>query len=133
MKKHIKALSRTEVSRYIINGLVATAIHYSVLTFNIEIAGMQSAGLANMIAAVFGISSSFLGSRYYVFKRQHDPISDQAAKFVLLYAFIACLHGLVLYAWTDVYKLDYRAGFIMATFLQVAISYLGNKFLVFKT
>lgn len=94
---------------------------------------MSSAGLANMLAAVFGISSSFLGSRYYVFRKTQGPIASQAMMFAALYTFIACLHGLVLYAWTDIYALDYRIGFVIATTLQIAMSYLGNKFLVFKT
>ena len=56
----------------------------------------------------------------------------QAIKFSGLYGFIAVLHGLVLLIWTDLYDLDYRFGFIIATLIQVSLSYLGNKFLVFR-
>lgn len=128
----LKSVDHSEIARYLINGLLATGVHFSVLTFNLQIYDMQSAGLANLIAAVFGITSSFLGSRYFVFKKHEAPVFNQAMTFVILYATIACLHGLVLFVWTDIYEYDYRIGFIFATFLQVALSYWGNKVLVFK-
>jgi putative flippase GtrA len=93
---------------------------------------MQSAGLANLIAAAFGITASFLGSRYFVFRKTDVPLSRQALKFAGLYGVIALGHGAVLFAWTDWHHLDYRLGFLLATSLQVLLSYVGNKLLVFK-
>lgn len=121
-----------EVSRYVINGLAATAVHYGVLTVNLSQFDFKSAGLANFIAAVFGIATSFLGSRYYVFNRATEGIRQQSLKFIALYGAIAALHGLLLFVWTDWYSLDYRMGFLFATVMQMSLSYLGNKFLVFK-
>jgi putative flippase GtrA len=121
-----------QLIRYIINGIVATAVHYSVLTFNLKVLGMHSAGAANVLAAVTGISISFLGSRYFVFCKKNEFIVHQASKFMLLYATIACLHGLVLLGWTDIWHLDYSIGFLIATVVQVLLSYWGNKIWVFK-
>lgn len=120
------------VIRYIINGLVATAVHFGVLTFNLHVLGFQSAGLANLIAAVFGILTSFLGSRYFVFRASASPIAGQLLAFSTLYAALALAHGGFLFLWTDLAKLDYRVGFLLATAFQVAVSYLANKTLVFK-
>ena len=122
-----------ELLRYVINGIVATAIHYGVLTFNLEVLNFPSAGLANLAAAVFGIITSFLGSRYFVFRKTDETILLQAMKFSGLYGVIAVLHFLVLLIWTDWLGLDFRIGFLIATGLQVSLSYIGNKFLVFKT
>jgi putative flippase GtrA len=121
-----------ELVRYGINGVFATLVHYAVLSFNLNVLGFPSAGLANLLAAVFGISASFLGSRYFVFPHTGEAIIKQAVKFSGLYGFIAVLHGLVLLIWTDLYNLDYRLGFIIATMIQVSLSYAGNKFLVFR-
>jgi putative flippase GtrA len=118
--------------RYIINGLVATAVHFLVLTFNLKVLEWNSAGVANLIAAVFGISVSFLGSRYYVFNGSLDPLVKQLYRFMLLYAAIAILHGLLMYVWVDLYLQNYMIGFVIATVMQVACSYIGNKVLVFK-
>jgi putative flippase GtrA len=121
-----------QVARYIVNGLAATAVHFGVLTFCLEVLRLPSAGLANLVAAGFGITTSFLGSRYFVFRRPDEPIGQQAARFGALYAVIAGLHALVLALWTDVLGYDYRWGFLLATGLQVALSYWGNKRLVFN-
>lgn len=121
-----------EVFNYGINGVVATAVHYGVLTFNLQVIEFPSAGMANFIAAAFGISASFLGSRYFVFSTRGESIINQAVKFGGVYGFCAVLHGLVLLVWSDWYFLDYRWGFLIATSIQASLSYLGNKFLVFK-
>ena len=121
------------VARYIVNGLVATAVHFAVLSFNLEILYMPSAGLANFVAAVVAMSVSFLGSRHYVFRAAHAPALRQAIFFVVLYTLIALGHGIILYLWTDRAGLDYRIGFLVATVFQVACSFIGNKLLVFKT
>lgn len=118
--------------RYIVNGLVATAVHFLVLTFNLKVLEWNSAGVANLIAALFGISVSFLGSRYYVFNGSLEPLVKQLYRFMLLYAAIAILHGLLMYIWVDLYLQNYMIGFVIATFMQVACSYIGNKVLVFK-
>jgi putative flippase GtrA len=122
-----------EIARYGINGLAATAVHYGMLTFNLETLEIPSAGLANLIASVFGIAASFLGSRYFVFPATNEPIFRQAFKFSGLYGAITLLHGLMLLFWTDWYGFDYRLGFLIATVIQVSLTYLGNKFLVFRT
>ena len=125
-------LGLSEFVRYLINGVVATIAHYSILTMNLEILKLPSAGIANMIAAVFGITVSFLGSRYFVFRSVKKSMAGQAFKFVLLYGFIAVLHGLVLLIWSDWLGFDYRLGFLIATGVQFSLSYWCNKFLVFK-
>jgi putative flippase GtrA len=111
---------------------VATFVHYGVLTFNLNVLNFSSVAFANMAAAVVGIGTSFLGSRYFVFRETDNPIVMQAMKFGLLYGVLAVLHFLVLLVWTDWLGLDYRLGFLIATGCQVSLSYIVNKLLVFK-
>lgn len=126
-----KALSG-QVVRYIINGLVATAVHFSVLRFCLEVLHVPLAGEANAIAACFGITVSFLGSRYFVFKGQEGSVVKQGTLFLGVYAVIALLHATVMYIWTDRMGFDYRIGFVLATCMQMAFSFVANKLLVFK-
>lgn len=128
----ISPANRPEIVRYIVSGLVATIVHYCILTVNLEFFHMQSAGLANMVASIFGISCSFIGSRYFVFRAHERSLAGQVWKFLLLYGLIACVHGVILFGWTDIGGFDYRLGFLLATAVQVVLSYLGNKHLVFK-
>ncbi|WP_367381297.1 GtrA family protein [Stenotrophomonas cyclobalanopsidis] len=121
-----------QVVRYLINGVVATAVHYGVLQFNIEVLYVQLASVANAIAAVFGITVSFIGSRYFVFRGQQSSVVRQGAHFVLVYVLIALLHAAVMYVWADYLGMDYRIGFLLATGMQMVLSFLANKFLVFK-
>ncbi|MGS5086878.1 GtrA family protein [Hydrogenophaga sp. A37] len=120
-----------QLVRYVVNGLVATAVHYTVLRFCLEVLQMDSAGLANMLAAPVGIATSFLGNRYYVFQHRDTAIVQQALRFLALYAAIAALHGGLLYAWTDHLHLNYSVGFLIAVGLQVVLGYLAGKYLIF--
>jgi len=128
----ISRISQLLIFRYIVNGLVATALHYTILTINIEVYSMKSAGVANIIAVFFGILASFIGSRYFVFKSHKKPLSIQSIQFLSLYALIAVIHGTLLYLWTDLNGFDYRIGFVVASIVQFLISFFGNKLLVFK-
>lgn len=124
---------RAQLLRYIISGLLATALHFAILTFNLEVLRLPSAGVANFIAACIAIGFSFFSSRHFVFRAAHAPVLPQAVAFGVQYALLAVAHGVILYLWTDRAGLDYRIGFLLATCVQVAGSYIGNKLLVFKT
>jgi putative flippase GtrA len=121
-----------EFVRYCINGAVATIVHFGVLILGLNLEIFDSAGLANFVAAFFGISSSFLGNKCFVFKHSGGNFFNQTAQFGILYGAIAVLHGLILWAWTDWSGWDYRIGFLIATVVQFSISYIGNKLIVFK-
>lgn len=123
----------SEVLRYVVNGLFATAVHYGVLSIELRALGFTSAGLSNMVAAIFGITASFLGSRYFVFRQTDEGLWHQARKFALLYTLIALLNGAIMATMTDHYGVDYRVTFLIATILQMALSYAGNKWLVFRS
>lgn len=125
-------MSLGELVRYIINGIICTGIHFGVLSFNIKVLDFQSTGLANMIASVFGITASFIGSKYFVFPSRTESIFQQAVKFGLLYGVIALCHGFILFVWTDKLAYDYRIGFVFATIFQVLLSFIGNKLVVFN-
>ncbi|HVI53964.1 MAG TPA: GtrA family protein [Luteibacter sp.] len=132
MPASAKAALGGQVVRYIINGLVATAVHFGMLRFCMEVLHVPLAGEANAIAACFGITASFLGSRYFVFRGQEGSVVKQGSLFLGVYAVIALLHATVMYVWADRLGFDYRVGFVLATCMQMAFSFVANKLLVFK-
>ena len=132
LRSKVAALLAQQSVRYLINGLAATAVHFAVLTFNLTVLGWRSAGISNLVAAIFGITASFLGSRYFVFQGSAEPLFKQVYRFIFLYAAIALLHGALMYVWADHFHLNYIAGFVVATGMQVLCSYWGNKRMVFK-
>jgi putative flippase GtrA len=124
--------SRWQFARYLVNGVAATLVHYGVLTLLVEVVRLPSAGLANLLAAMVGIMASFIGSRYFVFRAQHGDWRSQAQRFAVVYAILAVVHAAVLFLWTDQLGYDFRIGFVLATGLQMTISFLANKLLVFS-
>lgn len=121
-----------QLMRFVINGLVATGVHFAVLTLLVEVVHVPSKGVANLLAASVAIVASFLGNRYLVFAATKARASAQLWRFVLLNVAIALLNGGLMAVWSDLLKLDYRVGFVLISAVQFILSFLGNRFLVFK-
>ncbi|AOA71161.1 MULTISPECIES: GtrA family protein [Stenotrophomonas] len=121
-----------QLLRYVINGLVATGVHFAVLSLLVEVVHVPSKGVANLLAAAVAIVASFLGNRFFVFAATQARASKQLWRFVLLYAAIALLNGGLMALWSDLLKFDYRIGFVLISIIQFILSFLGNRLLVFK-
>jgi putative flippase GtrA len=130
--ERVLADSRRLFARYVVNGAAATIVHYGVLVLELDVAGFRSAGAANLLAAIMGIAFSFIGSRYFVFDARNGDWRHQFWRFVAVYAILAFMHASVLFIWTDQFGYDFRIGFIVATGLQMMISFIANRFLVFS-
>jgi len=122
----------SQLLRYVINGLVATGVHFAVLSLLVEVVHVPSKGVANLLAAAVAIVASFLGNRIFVFAATQARASKQLWRFVLLYAAIALLNGGLMAIWSDLLKFDYRVGFVLISIVQFILSFLGNRLLVFK-
>lgn len=123
---------RAAFVRYLVNGLFATAVHYATLALLIQFMHLASAGAANFLAAVVGITTSFLGSRRFVFRGHAAGWPQQLWRFVALYGVFALIHASMLCVWTDRLGYDFRVGFLLATGLQTMVSFFANKMLVFS-
>lgn len=121
-----------QLLRYVVNGLVATGVHFAVLTLLVEVVHVPSKGVANLVAAAVAIVASFLGNRYFVFAATQARASGQLWRFALLYAAIALINGGLMALWSDLFKFDYRIGFVLISIIQFILSFLGNRLLVFK-
>jgi len=131
--KLLESFATAQLWRFIVNRLAATTVCFAVVTFNLHVLTLRSVGLANLLAAVFGISASFLGSRYFVFRNAEENVLRQAYGFGALYSAIAALHRIVLHAWSDIAGYDYRVGFFDGNCIAVNSWFFGSKFLVFRT
>lgn len=120
------------LARFVINGGIATLAHYFVLVLLIDMAGLQTAALANSLAAIVGISISYIGNRLHVF-RSKAPLTQTLPRFLLVYGLQLVIHATVLGLWTDVLRLPYQSGFLLATGLGITLTYLANKLFVFRT
>jgi len=116
---------------YLLNGLVATFVHYGALYIAIDMFNFESAGLSNFLASIVGITCTFFGNRYFVFQRNEFPILKQAFKFIGFYLTIAFINGGILFLWTDYLGHSYKIGFLFCLCLQISIGYFLAKNYVF--
>ena len=119
------------ILRFVLNGLFATAVHYGVLAGLIEGAGMGSAAIANALAAICGIAVSYTGNRSFVL-RSRAPHRRAGVRFLACYAAVVSLHGGAMALWADIGGLDYRIGFVLFAGAAAALTYLLNRFFVFR-
>jgi len=121
-----------KVFKFIINGLIATFVHYIVLYFNMEIIGMTSATVANLIGASFGITVSFFGNRNFVFLSKNSAIHFQAMGFIILQSILVAMQSIIVYIWVDLYDYNYQIVFIFAVGVSAVLSYTANKIIIFR-
>lgn len=126
----VKRLLNSTLVRFVINGVVATAVHYTTLVVLMEFVELASAGLANALAAIVGITASYIGNYKQVF-RSNAAHSATLPRFLGVYAAVAGLHGVALAIWTDLFGFRYHLGFVIATGLSVALTFMANRWLVF--
>ena len=117
--------------RYLMNGAVATGLHFLTLWMCIDFFHFASAGIANFIAALVASTAAFFGNRYFVFTQSMRSPIQQAKGFVILYLAAALFHGLFLHVWSDRLQMHYATGFVLATALQVVGIYVFNRKVVF--
>ena len=121
-----------QFAHFVVNGLVAAGVYFALLSLFIEVCHFSSAALAGALAYFLGTGVAFIGNRFFVFRARYQPVAGQVLRFVVLYAAMGLLHSAVLLAWTDLLRLDYRIGFVIATALQIGISFISNRRLVFR-
>ena len=121
-----------EVSLFLINGFLATLIHFAALILFVNSAGL-SYGLSNFLSFLVGSISSFLGNKFFVFKVKNKfRITSQFIKFFFLYLTLAFEHGIALYWWSDINEYNYIVGFLLITMLNIIISFIFNKYIIFN-
>lgn len=120
------------LTRYMANGILATIVHYGILVLCLDVINIASAGIASIYASLFGIVSSFLGNKYFVFRDFSKQFFRQSIRFFILYTVFSCIHGIILYLWSDVLGKSYHHGFCLATFAQFSLGYIVSRNLIFE-
>jgi putative flippase GtrA len=125
-------MHKSEIVKYSIIGGIATLVHFCALVIIIELTIIKSTGIANFLASFFGITSSYLGNKFWVFNKTPKKITLEITQFYAGYISIAIVHACFLTIWSDFFELNYIFGFIFAVAIQFIFGYLTNKLLVFK-
>ena len=121
-----------QLTRFVINGIVATSTHYLLLVALLELARLPSAALANLVAATAGTGVSFFGNRQFVFRQRGSSVLWDASKFVSVYGVLALYNTAYMFLWADKLALNYHLGFVFCVAIQTCLSFLANRFIVFR-
>ena len=117
--------------RFVVVGLLATAVHYALLFLLVDILALRPIGLANLPAALAGTTTSFIGNRRIVF-RASVASREALPRFLLLYALLWLAHSVLMLLWADWMAWPYSLGFVLITGTIAIISYRFNARFVFR-
>ena len=139
LKPISKSFTKTPYTflKFITNGLLATFVHYVImLLISNYLIGIYS--IAYGIASIFGILTSFLGNKFFVFTNANQDSSPnnltfkQLRSFLLLYGLIMLICSALMGVLSDLLYINYNLSFMMALCVQTLLSFFGNKRYVFK-
>ena len=94
--------------------------------------------IAYGIASIFGILTSFLGNKFFVFTNvnQYSYPNNHAFKqlrsFLLIYGLIMLICSVLMGVLSDLLHINYNLSFMLALCVQTLLSFFGNKLYVFK-
>jgi len=115
----------TAIGRYLLVGLLATAIHYALLIALVELAGAAAAPSAAFGAAC-GALAAYAGNRRYTFAG--GAAHGQALpRFLAVAAFGAATSGAIVWAGTQVLDMHYLAAQVVATSIVVWCGFVLNR------
>ena len=123
--------------KFIVNGLFATFVHYvTMLLISNYVISIYL--ISYGIASIFGILTSFLGNKFFVFtnsNKNHSPSNTafkQLRSFLLLYGLIVLICSILMGVLSDLLHINYNLSFMVALCVQTLLSFFGNKCYVFK-
>ena len=115
--------------RYTVVGAVATAVHYALLAFVVELLRWP-AWLGSGVGAVFGAQVAFFGNRAFTFAHAGD-VAPAWAKFQGTAAAGALL-GMVIVGSGVRLGVHYLAAQVVATLASLVLTFLVNRAWTFR-
>ena len=124
--------SASQLGLFVINGMVATVLHYAVFFLCLSLLAVQSPGLCFFVGSILGTVASFLGNRFVVFATNEGKVLPQFAKFVLTYMAISLCVSFIVDRCSTETDLSSPIIFLIGVAIQVSLSFLISKWLIFS-
>ena len=124
------------LKKFVLNGFFATFIHYFTLTFFSSFIFSNSPnpyGWSYAVGSLFGITSSFFGNKFYVFKStiKKKSSTNQFIRFISIYFILMMICSTFMSILSDYFLIDYNISFIVIIGLQTILNYMLLKKYVF--
>lgn len=121
----------TELSRFAVVGITATAVHFAVLVLAVEQLSVAPAP-ANGIAFLVALSVTYLGQSLWVFHDRSRHGTAQMLRFAVSLAIGLAANMATMAVSVQVLGLGYQTGFVLGVVLVPALSFVINRFWVFR-
>lgn len=121
----------SQARRFAIVGLVATAVHFSVIVIVVDLFRVSNATLATFLGTCVGIVISYLGHHRYTFSAVGEH-RQRFVTFVAAYGAVMTLHAGLMYLLTEKFGLSYAIPFVAATGISTLITFVLNRQVVFR-
>ena len=112
-------------------GVVATLVHYLAILALVDVLGWLRPTPATVIGSALGIATSYLGNHRAVFNVR-GAHHRYGPRFVFVYLTVMGIHASLMFVSTEVWALAYEWGFVGATVLSAATTFVANRYLVFR-
>ena len=116
-------------ARYVLIGVIATAVHSLVLVLCVEAAGWQP-WLASGIGATVGAQVAYAGNRLYTFDHR-GAVGASWLKFQIT-ALVGALQGMAIVAVAVHGGWHYVAAQVVATLAGLVLTYMVNRLWTFR-
>lgn len=124
-------IATAEIARFGLVGIIATAVHFSVLTLAVERFSIPPS-TANGVAFLCALSISYLGQSRWVFHIRSRHGTVQVLRFSISLG-IGFLANILVMAYSiRVLSLSYKVGFLISLIVVPLLSFFINKLWVFK-
>lgn len=118
--------------KFIISGVVSTLIHFLFLLIGVEIIKISLISISNLFASFFGLSSSFILNRYFVFRKFNKDILITYIQFMFANTLTIIVTSLLFLLWSDILGWDYRIGFLLIYLFIAIINFYLYKKIIFN-
>lgn len=120
------------VAKYIISGLIAAGVQVGSLAILVEKAHFGHIFAVPFAFALSAIVAFFLQKFWTFGHRSFDGVQSQAFLYVILIFVALLLNIALMYVFVDLLRIWYIAAQIITIALVTIITFLSNKYLVFK-
>jgi putative flippase GtrA len=131
LKQRLNHLPWQQIKRFGVVGVVSTLAHVVGALFAIE-----SVGLSPVIGSLVGFSLSFvvsyLGNALWTFKAETAMDKTQFARYAVLAGSGFIFNSLIMAGVTEGFGLSHRIGLGVIVFTWPSISFLINRYWIFK-
>jgi len=107
-------------------------VHFSFLFIAVEVIEISLISLSNLVASFFGVSSSFLLNRHYVFRTVRKSFYTAYFHFIVANTVTISLTSFLFLGWSDWLGWDYKVGFLLIYILVAMLNYVLYKKVIFN-